>query len=110
MHKLSLDATARVQLDGAGRSSAGRAATTVIGGHERRLRQTVVALTAGTELAEHENPGEATVYIIVGRLELTADGQTWEARTGDLLEIPPVRHGLRAIEDTAILLTAVPRE
>lgn len=109
MQKHSLDALAREQLDAAGRSSAGRAAATVVGGHEHVLRQTLVALTAGSTLADHENPGEATVYVLTGRVELTVGEDSWEARSGDLVEIPPARHGLKAVEDSAVLLTAVPR-
>ena len=40
----------------------GRSAKTVYGGREHLLRQTVIALKAGEKLAEHGNPGEATVY------------------------------------------------
>lgn len=109
MHKHSLDALARELLDDAGRSEAARAATTVVGGHEHVMRQTVVALKAGSQLSEHENPGEATLYVITGRVELTAGEESWQARSGDLVEIPPARHGLLALEDSAVLLTAVPR-
>ena len=42
-------------------------------------------------------------------MTLTADGATWEARTGDMLVIPPARHTLQAEEDSTLLLTAVPR-
>jgi quercetin dioxygenase-like cupin family protein len=107
--KISLDASAREQLAAARRSDARRAATTVVGGHERVMRQTVVGLVAGAAMAEHENPGEATLYVIIGRVRVEADGNAWEARTGDLLEIPPSRHSLRALEDSAVLLTAVPK-
>jgi len=107
--KLSLDATAREQLDAARRADARRAASTVVGGHEHVMRQTVVALVAGAELAEHENPGEATVQVLLGRVQLVAGNDSWDARAGDLVEIPPARHSLRALEDSAVLLTAVPR-
>lgn len=107
--KLSLDASAREQLAAARRSEARRAARTVVGGHERVMRQTVVGLVAGAAMAEHENPGEATLYVITGRVQIEADGNTWDARTGDLLEIPATRHALRALEDSAVLLTAVPK-
>jgi quercetin dioxygenase-like cupin family protein len=107
--KVSLDATAREQLEAAKRGDSQRAATTVVGGHEHVMRQTVIALVAGATMAEHENPGEATLYVISGRVELDADGHTWQARAGDLVEIPPARHALRAIEDSAVLLTAVPK-
>lgn len=109
MQKHSLDALAREQLELAHRSAAHRSATTVVGGHERTMRQTLVALVAGAALDEHENPGEASVIVLRGRVELVAGDATWEARTGDLVEIPPARHTLHAREDSAILLTAVPR-
>ena len=108
MQKVSLDAVAREQLDAAGRADSARAATTIVGGHERVLRQTVVALRKGATMADHENPGESTVYVISGRVELRAGGETWQARTGDLIEIPLMRHAVHAIEDSALLLTAVP--
>jgi quercetin dioxygenase-like cupin family protein len=109
MQKISLDALAREQLEAARRSSAARAATTVVGGHERVLRQTVIALLADATLDEHENPGEATLYVVSGRVVLRAGGDSWEARTGDLVEVPPARHDLQAVEDSVVLLTAVPR-
>jgi quercetin dioxygenase-like cupin family protein len=107
--KHSLDALAREQLDMADRAAAKRASRTVVGGHERAMRQTVVALLAGATLAEHENPGEASVYVIRGRVNITAGVDSWEARTGDLVEIPPQRHSLHAIENSAVLLTVVLR-
>ncbi len=109
MQKISLEATAREQLAAAHRSPAARAATTVVGGHERVLRQTAVALLADAALDEHDNPGEATLYVITGRVRLVAGTDSWEARTGDLLEVPSVRHSVQAIEDSVVLLTAVPR-
>lgn len=57
MQKLSEDAR---------RAPAGRSAHTAVGGHTHVLRQTVVALLEGRELAEHENPGEATVHVCAG--------------------------------------------
>jgi quercetin dioxygenase-like cupin family protein len=105
MRKLSLDALAREHLERARQSSAGRSSETVFGGHEHTLRQTLMALTAGTTLKEHENPGEATVHVLAGRVRLGAGADTWEGRRGDLLLIPPMRHHLHAIEDAVVLLT-----
>lgn len=68
MDKLSLTATAREQLRKAAQAPSRRAAETVYGGHDRTLRQTVIALVAGTTLAEQENPGEATVHVLAGRV------------------------------------------
>lgn len=105
MEKFSLEAIAGKQLARARSAPARRSATTVYGGHEHRLRQTVLALTAGTSLNEHENSGEATVLVMRGRVRLVAPHAEWEGRTGDLIVVPPARHSLEAIEDSAILLT-----
>ncbi|MDK1474503.1 cupin domain-containing protein [Streptomyces sp. 549] len=105
MQKLSLDALAREHLERATAASTGRSAATVYGGHEHVLRQTVLALTAGTSLADHDSPGEATLLVLRGRVRLTSGDTSWEGRAGDLLTIPEARHGLQAIEDAAVLLT-----
>ena len=83
----------------------GRAADTVYGGHEKILRQTVIALLDGRSLSEHENPGEATIYVLSGRVQLRMDDVVWEGRTGDLLIVPDARHGLAANEDSTVLMT-----
>ncbi len=105
MQKLSLEALSRQHLGRARQSSAGRSAETVYGGHEHILRQTLIALTAGSTLSEHENLGEATAQILFGRVRLGAGEDSWEGRTGDLIIIPPARHDLHAIEDSVLLLT-----
>ncbi len=107
MHKFSLDAISREQLQKATSAPSRRAAETVYGGHERALRQTVIAMVEGTELAEHENPGEATVLVLSGRIRLSAGEVTWDGRQGDLLVIPDSRHALLALTDTVVLLTVV---
>jgi quercetin dioxygenase-like cupin family protein len=105
MEKFSLEARARVLMNSAATAPAGRAAETVYGGHEHVLRQTLIALTAGSVLSEHENPGEATVQVLGGRVRLVADTAEWEGRDGDLLIVPKARHRLHAVEDSAVLLT-----
>jgi quercetin dioxygenase-like cupin family protein len=69
------------------------------------LRQTLMALTAGSSMSEHENPGEAIVHALHGRVRLVADAVTWEGRDSDLLIVPRARHTLHALEDAAVLLT-----
>ncbi|HST64018.1 MAG TPA: cupin domain-containing protein [Mycobacteriales bacterium] len=105
MQKMSLDALARKYLELATKTPSGRSAGTVYGGHERVLRQTLIALTAGTTLSEHENPGEATVQVLRGRVRLVAGADSWDGRDGDLIVIPPGRHSLEAAQDAVVLLT-----
>lgn len=102
---MSLQALAREQQERAAAASSGRSARTVWGGHEHVLRQTLIALTANTTMSEHENPGEATLQVMIGRVRLNAEGNQWEGRQGDLLLIPPSRHSLVALEDAVVLLT-----
>ena len=105
MQKSSLTALARQQLELARAASSGRSSSTVYGGHEHRLRQTVVALAAGQALSEHANPGEATVHVLTGRVRLGAGDTSWEGSAGDLIIVPDAPHDLQAIEDAALLLT-----
>ena len=105
LQKSSLDALARELLAAASASSSGRAARTVYGGHEHVLRQAVIALAAGQALAEHENPGEATVHVLHGRVRLGCGPGSWAGRKGDLLIVPLAPHSLEAAEDSAVLLT-----
>ena len=105
MQKLSLTALVREHLTTAREASSGRSAATVYGGHEHHLRQTVIALASGRQLDEHENPGEATLHVLAGRVRLSSGDDTWEGSAGDLLVIPDARHALEALEDSAVLLT-----
>jgi quercetin dioxygenase-like cupin family protein len=109
MQKLSLEALARELLERAASATEGRAAQTVIGGHERVLRQTVIAMAKGTVLAEHANPGEASVHVLRGRVRLAAGDNAWEGIRGDLLVVPDSTHSLEALDDSAVLLTVAKR-
>lgn len=105
MQKSSLTAIVRQQLEAAESVPSGRSSRTVYGGHEHALRQTVIALLAGQALGEHENPGEATVQVLHGKVRLSAGDTTWEGSPGDLLIVPDARHALTAVVDSAVLLT-----
>lgn len=107
MNKFSLTAIARQHLATAKTASSGRSAHTVYGGHEHRLRQTIVALAAGSALDEHESPGEATLQVLQGRVTLATADASWDGAPGDLLTIPASRHSLYADEDSVVLLTVV---
>jgi len=105
MNKVSLTALAREQLEVARGISSGRSAHTVYGGHEHSLRQTLIALTAGTQMDDHESPGEATLQVLVGRVRLTNAQVHWDGTVGDHIVVPQSRHGLQALQDSAVLLT-----
>ncbi len=109
MEKTSLDALVQEHLKRATDAAAGRSAATLYGGHEHTLRQTLIALTAGQSLSEHENPGEATLLVLHGRVRLRSGGASWDGTTGDFIVIPQSRHSLEALEDSAALLTAAKR-
>lgn len=105
MQKLSLLALAHQQLTLAHAAPNGRSAKTVYGGHEHVLRQTVIALQADQVMAEHENPGEATVYVLQGRVRLSAGQDAWDGSAGDLLVVPDRLHSLTALQDAVVLMT-----
>ena len=107
MTKTSLTALARELLTHARTAPAGRSARTVHGGHEHALRQTLIALLAGQQLAEHDSPGEATLHVLHGRVRLVAGTTMWNGSPGDLLAVPDARHHLDALTDAAVLLTVI---
>lgn len=105
MDTLHLRDLAEEHLSRAAASSTGRSAHTVVGGAEHRLRHTVLALVAGRSLGEHMGPGEATLVVLRGTVELHAGAETQTGQEADLIVIPPVRHDLLAVTDAVVLLT-----
>jgi quercetin dioxygenase-like cupin family protein len=105
MEKISLTALARQHLETARAASSGRSAHTVYGGHEHSLRQTLMAMTAGSTMDDHESPGEATLQVMHGRVRVTNSTSGWDGSPGDHIILPRERHGLHAIEDSVVLLT-----
>ncbi len=93
-------------LDEARAQPAHRAALTVCGGSGHTLRQTVIALLAESSLSDHENPGEATLQVLVGRVRLSWGGGAVDLDVGEHVVIPQERHGLLALTDAVVLLTA----
>ena len=59
MQKISIDALARQQIAAAVAAPSGRAADTAFGGHEKTLRQTVMAFRTGTRLNLYAGVGES---------------------------------------------------
>jgi quercetin dioxygenase-like cupin family protein len=83
----------------------GRSAHRVL--HQGPLRQTVIALTAGSALDEHNAPIAASEQALRGSVALTTPEGEQIIRPGEIHEVPQQRHGLRALEDAVVLLTAV---
>ncbi len=111
MHpSLSITSVARELRDAAHHADARRAARTVVGDQAHQMRQTLIALCKGESLSEHGSPGEASLYVIEGDVELHSGVHTARLGAGDLIEIPPQRHSVHAVSDAVVLLTAVPRE
>ncbi len=107
MESMSLSRLADEHLEVARSARAGRSAHTVHGGHDHLLRQTLIAMTGGTELAEHNSPGQATLQVLRGRVRVNSAEDSWEGGPGDLLVIPLERHNLHAEEDSVVLLTVL---
>jgi quercetin dioxygenase-like cupin family protein len=103
--KMSLEALARELSARAESDSTGRSSTTVFGGHERVLRQTLMAIAAGRSMSEHENPGEATLLVFQGRVRVITEDASWDGRSGDMIVIPDARHSVEAVENSVVLLT-----
>ena len=107
---VSLPQLATVQLGAAERASSGRSSYALHRDQLHRLRQLVLAMRAGESLSDHENPGEATVYVLRGRVRLTTASESHELSEGDSMAVPDERHGLDAVEDSAVLLTLISRQ
>lgn len=102
-----LTALARQQLDDAKASPHGRSAHLFL--HDGPLRQTVIALTAGSELDEHKAPPAGSLQVLHGHVQLTTEQGRLDLIAGQVVKIPDVRHGLKAVENSAVLMTAVTR-
>ncbi|WP_405018228.1 cupin [Kitasatospora sp. NBC_00070] len=102
---IDLAAVAEEHAAKAAASPHGRSAHVLL--HDGVLRQTVIALTAGTTLDEHNAPAAAGLQVLSGRVALTIAGRRVELTAGQLHPVPQERHGLLAHTDAVVLLTTV---
>lgn len=86
----------------------GRTARTLVGGRDANLRHTLIALRADAKLSDHESPGEATVLVLEGEVSITVGDHGTRIPAGQIMEIPRMRHGLVAHEDSVVVLTVAP--
>ena len=105
-----LAAEGRVALEQARRSRHGKGTRVLWGGRHQRV--VLIAMTAGTALAEHKSPPAASFQLVEGSARLysaepTPDGTLpeWVVDTGQVVRIPDERHGVEALTDCVILLT-----
>lgn len=74
--------------------------------HGTTQRAVLMAILAGGGLAEHASPPAATLHVLRGRIRLYAgDAAEWFVSAGQVVAIPPERHSVDALEDSAFLLT-----
>jgi quercetin dioxygenase-like cupin family protein len=104
MDELTL--VARGQLEQARQSPNGRAARLLL--HLNMLRQSLIALTQGAVMGEHESPHAASVLVLAGSVQIsTESGGMVSLGAGELAEVPQERHDLMALSDAVVLLTTV---
>jgi quercetin dioxygenase-like cupin family protein len=95
---------ARQHLEAARSSEHGRSADRIL--HDGHLRQSVIALVAGTELSEHNSPQAGSIHVLEGALRVTGLEPT-EVTAGELVLLTHRRHAVTALADTVFLLTTV---
>ncbi|MBW5484390.1 cupin [Streptomyces bambusae] len=83
----------------------GRSAHLVL--RDQPLRQSVIALVAGTTLDEHLTPPAASLQVMRGTVRVVAASGEIELGPGTLHLLPPDPHSLTALTDAVVLLTAV---
>lgn len=91
----------------AGEHPSRRTARTLVTGTSQRA--TLIALAEGAELAEHDAPAAATLHVVTGRVRLHTHDDEWVLDSGQLAAVPPQRHALTALADSAVLLTVALR-
>lgn len=84
----------------------GRSAVLVA--HDGELRQTLIALAAGSRLGEHNSPAAATLQVLSGEVRVEdAGGVQADVPEGQLWVLTHERHAVVALEEAVFLLTTV---
>ena len=90
-------------------ATSGRAGRSTRSGRDLSLRQTVLALTEGNGIDEHEANGEATLHVLSGRIRLRWGSEAVEVGAGEVVDVPNARHAVDALTDATVLLTVAMR-
>lgn len=93
------------QLTRAHESAHGRSTQIVV--HDGPLRQTVIALTKGTRLPEHNSPPAGSILVLRGTISVSTADRVDTLPTGFLVPLTRDRHSVEALSDAVFLLTAV---
>lgn len=107
MENITLATLANQLLADAHTGNSGRSAKALIPGRHRTMKQNILALAAGHGLAEHDNPGEASLHVLRGHVTITCGDATWTGTAGDFVVIPDERHDLHAVEDSVVIISLV---
>lgn len=102
---VNLTAVTDIHLRAALGAPNGRSAELVV--RDGELRQSVIGLAAGTELAEHNAPHAATILVLRGRVRVSDARGGSDVAEGVLHVLTHERHAVLALEDSAFLLTTV---
>ncbi|MGL5514910.1 MAG: cupin domain-containing protein [Sporomusa sp.] len=74
----------------------------------KSLSMTLFAFAKGEAISAHSAPGDAMVYILDGRADITIGEETISATTGQVVVMPAnIPHGLDAAADFKMLLILV---
>lgn len=100
---IDVDDYAHRLLDQARADARGKASASLW--HSDLQRIVGVALVAGGKLAPHASPPAATLHCLSGRMRLYTEDREWICGAGQIVPIPPERHGVDCLEEGVFLLT-----
>ena len=70
------------------------------------FRVVLTALKAGTRIPRHQTEGRISIHAVAGRIQVRAQGRTFDLSTGSLLALDRgLTHDVEALQDSALLLT-----
>ena len=72
-------------------------------------RAVLIRLEPGQELGDHEVKERAWILVVDGRVEISADGDSFDAEPGTFMTFAPTeRHAVRSADGARILLFLAP--